>query len=137
MTKSNIVSLIMRVVLGIIFVFHGVDKFQMGLSNVEAWFSSMGIPGFLAYVVAVIELVGGIMLIVGLFTRYVSVLLVVILIGAIVTAKLSAGLLGNGNMAGYELDLGFILVLLHLIIAESPLSIDRLISNKRNPVPAR
>lgn len=137
MTKSNIVSLIMRVVLGIIFVFHGVDKFQMGLSNVEAWFSSMGIPGFLAYVVAVIELVGGIMLIVGLFTRYVSVLLVVILIGAIVTAKLSAGLLGNGNMAGYELDLGFILVLLHLIIAESPLSIDRLISRKRNPVPAR
>ncbi|GIP54366.1 DoxX family protein [Paenibacillus vini] len=137
MTKSNIVSLIMRVVLGIIFVFHGVDKFQMGLSNVEAWFSSMGIPGFLAYVVAVIELVGGIMLIVGLFTRYVSVLLVVTLIGAIVTAKLSAGLLGNGNMAGYELDLGFILVLLHLIIAESPLSIDRLISNKRNPVPAR
>ena len=137
MTKSNIVSLIMRVVLGIIFVFHGVDKFQMGLSNVEAWFSSMGIPGFLAYVVAVIELVGGIMLIVGLFTRYVSVLLVVTLIGAIVTAKLSAGLLGNGNMAGYELDLGFILVLLHLIIAESPLSIDRLISNKRIPVPAR
>ncbi|MBQ4897753.1 DoxX family protein [Paenibacillus sp. Marseille-P2973] len=137
MTKSNIVSLIMRVVLGIIFVFHGVDKFQMGLSNVEAWFSSMGIPGFLAYVVAVIELVGGIMLIVGLFTRYVSVLLVATLIGAIVTAKLSAGLLGNGNMAGYELDLGFILVLLHLIIAESPLSIDRLISNKRNPVPAR
>ncbi|MEK5477319.1 DoxX family protein [Paenibacillus sp. FSL R5-0407] len=137
MTKSNIVSLIMRVVLGIIFVFHGVDKFQMGLSNVEAWFSSMGIPGFLAYVVAVIELVGGIMLIVGLFTRYVSVLLVVTLIGAIVTAKLSAGLLGNGNMAGYELDLGFILVLLHLIIAESPLSIDRLIFNKRNPVPAR
>lgn len=137
MTKSNIVSLIMRVVLGIIFVFHGVDKFQMGLSNVEAWFSSMGIPGFLAYVVAVIELVGGIMLIVGLFTRYVSVLLVVTLIGAIVTAKLSAGLLGNGNMAGYELDLAFILVLLHLIIAESPFSIDRLISNKRNPVPAR
>jgi hypothetical protein len=34
----------------------------MGLSNVDAWFSSIGIPGFLAYVVAMLELVGGIML---------------------------------------------------------------------------
>lgn len=132
MTKSAVVSIIMRVVLGIIFVFHGVDKLQMGLSNVEGWFSSLGIPGFLAYIVAYVELIGGIMLIVGLFTRYVSGLLIVILLGAIVTAKLSVGLLGNGQMAGYELDLGFILVLLHLVIAESPLSIDRLIMNKRN-----
>ncbi|MGO4106510.1 DoxX family protein [Paenibacillus sp. YAF4_2] len=128
----KMVSIIMRVVLGIIFVFHGVDKFQMGLSYVEAWFSSIGIPGFLAYVVAPVELVGGILLIVGLFTRYVSGLLVIILIGAIVTAKLSVGLLGNGQMAGYELDLGFILVLLYLVVAETPLSIDRLFMNKRN-----
>ncbi|CAM3388856.1 DoxX family protein [Paenibacillus lupini] len=128
----KVVSIIMRVVLGIIFVFHGVDKFQMGLSNVDAWFSSIGIPGFLAYVVAPVELVGGILLIVGLFTRYVSGLLVVILLGAIITAKLSVGLLGNGQMAGYELDLGFILVLLHLVVAETPLSIDRLFMNKRN-----
>lgn len=133
MTKSAVVSIIMRVVLGIIFVFHGVDKLQMGLSNVEAWFSSIGIPGFLAYIVAYVELIGGIMLIVGLFTRYVSGLLIVILIGAIVTAKLSVGLLGNGQMAGYELDLGFILVLLYLVVADQTrISVDRFIKNKRS-----
>ncbi|WP_169088716.1 DoxX family protein [Paenibacillus sp. PL91] len=133
MTKTAVVSIIMRVVLGIIFVFHGVDKFQMGLSNVEAWFSSIGIPGFLAYFVAVLELVGGIMLILGLFTRYVSGLFVILLIGAIITAKLSAGLLGNGQMAGYELDLGFILISLYLVVADqSPLSVDRFIMSKRS-----
>lgn len=128
MSKISVVTVIMRVVLGIIFVFHGVDKFQTGLGNVDAWFSSIGIPGFLAYVVAVLELVGGIMLILGLFTRYVSALFVVMLIGAIFTAKLSGGLLGNGQSAGYELDLGFILVSLYLAVADrSPLSVDRYI----------
>lgn len=128
MSKISVVTVIMRVVLGIIFVFHGVDKFQTGLGNVDAWFNSIGIPGFLAYVVAVLELVGGIMLILGLFTRYVSALFVVMLIGAIFSAKLSGGLLGNGQSAGYELDLGFILVSLYLAVADrSPLSIDRYI----------
>jgi putative oxidoreductase len=132
MNRTAIVTIIMRVVLGIIFVFHGVDKFQMGLSNVEAWFSSIGIPGFLAYVVAVLELVGGVMLILGLFTRYVSGLFVVLLIGAIITAKLSGGLLGNGQGAGYELDLGFILVSLYLVVADrTPFSVDRFIMSKR------
>ncbi|WP_410511227.1 DoxX family protein [Paenibacillus sp. BR2-3] len=133
MTKTAVVSMIMRVVMGIIFMFHGIAKFQMGLSNVDAWFSSIGIPGSLAYLVAVLELVGGIMLIVGLFTRYVSALFIVMLIGAIVTTKLSAGLLGNGQMAGYELDLGYILVSLYLAVAnETSLSVDHLIKNKRS-----
>jgi uncharacterized membrane protein YphA (DoxX/SURF4 family) len=123
----------MRVVLGIIFVFHGVDKFQTGITNVEAWFSSIGIPEFVAYVVAVLELVGGIMLILGLFTRYVAGLFVIMLAGAILTAKLSAGLLGNGQMAGYELDLGFILISLYLVVAErTPFSVDRFMMSKRS-----
>jgi putative oxidoreductase len=133
MTKMAVVSMIMRVVLGIIFLAHGVAKFQMGLGNVEEWFSSIGIPGFIAYVVAMLELLGGIMLIVGLFTRYVSAVFVVMLLGAIVMAKLPVGLLGNGQMAGYELDLGFILISLYLVVAErSALSIDHLIMNKRS-----
>lgn len=133
MTKTAVVSVIMRVVIGIIFLSHGVAKLQMGLSNVDAWFSSIGIPGFLAYLVVMLELVGGIMIIVGLFTRYVSALFVVMLIGAILTTKLSAGLLGDGQMSGYELDLGFMLVSLYLVVAEqSTLSVDRLIMNKRS-----
>lgn len=133
MTKTAVVSVIMRVVMGIIFLSHGVAKLQMGLSNVDAWFSSIGIPGFLAYVVAMLELVGGIMIIVGLFTRYISALFVVMLIGAILTTKLSVGLLGDGQMPGYELDLGFMLVSLYLVVAEqSTLSLDRLIMNKRS-----
>lgn len=131
MTKTTVVSIIMRVVLGIIFLAHGISKLQMGLSNVDAYFSSMGVPGFMAYVVAILETVGGIMLIIGLFTRYVSGLFVIMLIGAIFTMKLSVGLIG-AESAGYELDLGFILVSLYLAVANpKELSIDQLITNKK------
>ncbi|MFD0715749.1 DoxX family protein [Paenibacillus sp. GCM10027626] len=131
MNKLSFVTTIMRVVLGIIFLAHGFDKFQMGLGNVSGWFDSMGVPGFFAYIAAVLELVGGIMLIIGLFSRYVSTLFVIMLISAIFMMKLSAGLLGGAEGAGYELDLGLMMVALYLVVAEpSPLSVDYLLRRK-------
>lgn len=105
----------------------------MGLGNVAGWFESIGVPGFLAYVVAAVELIGGVMLILGLFTRYVSVVLIAVLVGAVFTAKLSAGLLGNGQSAGYELDLAFILIALYLAVAgRTGLSLDSALFDKGN-----
>ncbi|WP_322903171.1 DoxX family protein [Paenibacillus campi] len=132
MMKLTVVSTIMRVVLGILFLAHGISKFQMGLAGVSDWFQSVGIPGFLAYVVSPIELVGGILLIIGLFTRYVSVLLIIVLLGAIFTVKLSAGLMGNGQMAGYELDLAFILVALYLAVSNNTgFSLDQMLFRRK------
>jgi putative oxidoreductase len=85
--------------------------------------------------VAVLELVGGIFLIMGLFTRIVSVIFTIMLIGAIVSMKLSVGLLGNGEMAGYELDLAFILVAIYLSVSETgPLSMDYIFLKKRDEI---
>ncbi|WP_077210749.1 DoxX family protein [Bacillus dakarensis] len=101
--KFEITTLILRVVLGITFFVHGLDKFQGGIENTAGWFASIGLPGFLAYGVAVIELVGGILLIIGLASRVVSGLLAVVMIGAILKVKIAAGFLG-----GYELDLALL-----------------------------
>ncbi|SDP20726.1 Uncharacterized membrane protein YphA, DoxX/SURF4 family [Paenibacillus sp. yr247] len=133
MTRTAVVSTVMRVVMGVIFLAHGVVKCQIGLNNVEAWFISLGLPGFLAYVVATLELVGGALLILGLFTRYVSALLIILMIGAIFSAKLSAPLVSSIQTTGYEVDIGFILILLYLIVAEqSAVSVDRLFTKKRS-----
>ncbi|MEW4368724.1 DoxX family protein [Paenibacillus kandeliae] len=130
--KLTIVSTIMRVVLGILFLAHGISKFQMTMAGVSGWFQSVGIPGFLAYIVSPIELVGGILLIIGLFTRYVSILLIFVLLGAIFTVKLSVGLMGNGQMAGYELDLSFILVALYLAVSNNTgFSLDQLLFRRK------
>ncbi|ULT54548.1 DoxX family protein [Neobacillus drentensis] len=121
-------SLLLRVVLGITFFAHGLSKFQGGIDNIGGWFHSMGIPSFMAYVVATIELVGGIAIILGLGTRIVSAFNVLIMAGAILVVKLPAGLTGNGKMPGYELELSLMIIALYLVLNGSRfLSIDSIL----------
>lgn len=119
--KNEIGALILRVVLGITFFIHGFVKFQGGIENQVGWFSSIGLPGFLAYVVALIELVGGFALIIGFATKIISVLLALLMIGATVKVKLALGFLGNGQMAGYELDVVLLAMVVYLAINGSKL----------------
>lgn len=112
-------ALILRVIAGLTFAIHGVDKFQMGLGNVAGFFGTMGLPAFIAYLVAFLELVGGIALILGLGTRVFAGALSVVMVGAIFTAKLAAGFLGGEGGAGYELDLALLAMLLALVISGS------------------
>ncbi|MDN3016241.1 DoxX family protein [Paenibacillus sp. BSR1-1] len=129
--KNEVGALILRVTLGAIFLIHGIVKFQGGIENIVGWFSSIGLPGFMAYAVALIEIIGGIALIIGLGTRIVSALFSILMIGAILKVKLSVGFLGNGQMAGYELDLGFLAIAVFLVISGSKLiSIDQFFSKK-------
>lgn len=113
--------LIIRVVLGITFFVHGLAKFQGGIDNIAGWFASIGLPGFLAYAVALIEMAGGIALILGLGTRIVSALFAIIMIGAIVKVKIEAGFLGNGKMAGSELDIALMAMAAALLVSGSRL----------------
>lgn len=129
--KNEIGALILRVVLGFLFFIHGFVKFQGGIENIAGWFESIHIPGFMAYVVAFIELVGGIALILGVATRIVSILFALVMAGAIITAKLPAGLLGNGQMAGYELDIAFLAIAVYLAVNGSRLlSLHQFVMNK-------
>ena len=112
MNKNEIGNVILRVMLGLTFFIHGLAKFQGGITNIVGYFDSLGIPGFMAYVIAVIELVGGIVLILGLGTQIVSILFALIMIGAIFTAKLSLGFL-----AGYELELLLLAMSIYFIFA--------------------
>lgn len=128
MFKAELGALVLRLTLGIIFFIHGLVKFQGGIENIVGWFESIGLPGFMAFAVAGIELVGGIALIIGLGTRIVSALIGIIMIGATLKVKMAAGLLGNGQMAGYELDLAFLAMAIYLAINGSKfLSADQLI----------
>ncbi|HWO98973.1 MAG TPA: DoxX family protein [Bacillus sp. (in: firmicutes)] len=122
-------SFLLRVILGITFFLHGLSKFQGGITNIAGWFDSIGLPGFLAYAVAIIELAGGIAMILGIGTRLVAVLFAIVMIGAIFTVKISAGFMGNGQAAGYELDLLLLVLSIHFAVNGSRLwSLDSIIS---------
>ncbi|MFC0272943.1 DoxX family protein [Metabacillus herbersteinensis] len=130
MNKFEASTLMLRVILGISFFIHGLAKFQGGIENIVGWFDSIGLPGGLAYVVALIEMVGGFALIIGLGTRIVSVLLSLVMIGAIFKVKLAAGFMGDGQSAGYELDLAFLAIAVFLSINGSKMfAVDQLILN--------
>ncbi|AMM94344.1 oxidoreductase [Peribacillus simplex] len=132
MNRNEAGQVFLRVILGLTFFIHGVSKFQGGIGNTAGFFDSLGIPGFMAYIVASIELIGGLAVILGLGTRIVSVLFVVIMTGAIFTAKLPAGFLGNGQAAGYELDLALLAMSVYLVCANrTVLSLDNMIFNKK------
>jgi uncharacterized membrane protein YphA (DoxX/SURF4 family) len=84
----------------------------------------------MAYVVAIIELIGGIAIIAGFGTRIVSALFAVIMVVATLMVKLPDGFLG-----GYELDIVLLVVSLHLALNGSALySVDSKLPflNKRN-----
>ncbi|MGM0878674.1 MAG: DoxX family protein [Bacillota bacterium] len=131
MFKNELGALILRVTLGALFFIHGLVKFQGGIENIVGWFDSIGLPGFMAYVVALFEMIGGIALIIGLATRLISVLFGLLMIGATLKVKLSVGLLGNGQMAGYELDLALLAMAVYLVINGSKaFSVDQLIFSK-------
>jgi putative oxidoreductase len=131
MNKLGLTTFLLRIVLGISFFVHGLVKFQGGIGNIVGWFESIGIPGFLAYVVGAVELAGGIALILGLGTRVVSALLTLVMVGAILKVKLAIGFLGTAEMAGYELDLAFLVIALFLAVNGSKLwSVDEAVFNK-------
>jgi len=133
MKKLEVSTFLLRIVLGISFFVHGLVKFQDGIGNTVGWFDSIGIPGFLAYFVAGVELIGGIALILGLGTRVVSALFAVIMVGAILKVKLAVGFLGTAEMAGYELDLAFLVIAVFLATNGSKLwAVDQALFNKED-----
>ncbi|TCP70630.1 putative membrane protein YphA (DoxX/SURF4 family) [Baia soyae] len=125
-------AFVLRVIFGLTFFIHGWSKFSGGIDGVSGWFASIGLPGFLAYIVAMIELVGGILLIIGLGTRLIALLNAFVMIGAIFSVKLSAGFMGNGQSAGYEFDLALLAIAIYLVLNGSRfLAVDSMFSNKK------
>lgn len=130
--KYEIGALILRLITGFTFFLHGLSKFQGGIENTVGFFSSVGIPGFLAYIVAIIELAGGALMILGLGTRIIGVLFAVVMLGAIFTVKLSAGFMGTDGGAGYEFDVALLAMSVSLALSgSSMLSFDSLFRAKR------
>jgi putative oxidoreductase len=134
MIKSNeIGSTLLRVFLGATFLIHGAAKFQGGIENTVGFFESLGLPGFSAYLIALIELVGGLAMILGVGTRFVSLLFAIVMAGAMIKVKVAGGFLGNGQMAGYELDLALMMISIYLAMTNKSLfALDNVLFQSKN-----
>ncbi len=77
-------ALLLRVTMGLSFIAHAWLKYAIFTpAGTVQYFQSLGLPGPLAYVVMTAEFLGGIALILGLWTRWVALALIPILLGAV------------------------------------------------------
>ena len=76
---------LLRVSLGVMYLAHSIllKLFTFGLAGTAGYFESIGLPGWLAYVTFAAEAVGGAMLVLGIYARWVVLALIPALLGAI------------------------------------------------------
>jgi putative oxidoreductase len=94
---------VLRVALGALFLAHaGLKLFVFTPAGTAQFFGSLGLPGPLAYLVILAEVVGGLALIAGIYSRIVGLALTPVLLGAIFTVHGSAGFFFTNPNGGWE-----------------------------------
>jgi putative oxidoreductase len=134
---ADLGPLFIRLGVGLIFAWHGWAKFDSGVSNFAGSLTSLNVPfpEVVAWLQVIGEGVGGLLLIVGLFTRLVTFPLITILVGAILLVKVDLGFVGV-DTPGYEYDIALIAGLLGLLfIGPGRLSLDGALGLETSPAP--
>ena len=97
-------KLVLRLSVGMLMLLHGIFKLQNGVGGVVGMLGSQGLPGFFAYGVYVGEVVGPVLVIIGLYTRIGAVLIIGNMLVALALAH-SQELFSLGSMGGWALEL--------------------------------
>jgi putative oxidoreductase len=107
--KKDLLTLIVRLIIGGIFVCAGWMK-AVDMAATVGFFSQLGFAAFLAYIVTYVELIGGILIVLGIRTDVAASVLAVVMLVAI---YVSFGLGFQGMMAPLAVLSGLIAILAH------------------------
>ncbi len=121
--------LLLRCGLALVFVFHGYPKLFGKTAVFVSAFERLGLPGYFVYIAGVIEVLGGLMLVLGLYTPVAALLLLLDMSAAMWKYNFNEGI-----YAVREYELPLVLGLGALVVATTgagPISLDRLI-HRRN-----
>ena len=117
---AEFAPLVVRAIVGVIMAAHGLQKLLGGPANFGGVLGQLGVPAptLMAFVVTFVELVGGILLVVGLLSRLAALLLTINLVVAILLVKVGVGFLSpQSGGVGAELDLALIAGFLAVLFA--------------------
>lgn len=95
---------LLRCSLGVMFLAHGVGLklLTFGLPGTAAFFRSVGLPDWLAYATFAAEVVGGLMLVLGVRARIAAAALAPIMLGAVLTVHMDNGWVFSAPGGGWE-----------------------------------
>jgi putative oxidoreductase len=131
-TMLPIAATLVRVVVGIMFLMHVAGKFKVGAAAVAAnVLAKNGVEPALmwTYVIMFLETVGGVCLIVGLFTRFFAAALAIEMLIALLAVHLAKGYAAGGGGYEYVLLIGAACFAI-AIRGGGPYSVDRLIGKE-------
>ncbi len=129
---QSIMLLCIRLALAYTFWDSGKRKFE-DIASIAEWFESLEIPAptLNAYMATYTELIGAVLLVLGLGTRLISIPLIITMLVAIKTVHWENGFASGDN--GYEIPLYFILMLLvTLCFGAGKISVDHFIKKYIN-----
>ena len=110
---SSFAPLPIRVMGGIAFIMHGLPKLE-NTQGTQGFFGSVGLPPELALPIGLLEVIGGIALILGIFTRIASILFAIEMVLAILIVKSGNWFTGEG---GFEVDLLVMSIAISLLLS--------------------
>ncbi len=108
---NDVVFMGLRSAIGVIFILHGMMKFNPGFANA---LPNMGLPPEMQIPIALAEVVPGILLIIGVLSRFSGALLSIVMLGAIFHIKGAQSMTGDG---GVEIDVILLAASLVIMIA--------------------
>ena len=112
----------LRVAVGVMFIVHSLGKFD---SASTGFFSSIGLPAEMALLIGSLELVGGILLILGVLTRISASLLAIEMLTVMVWLKKLQSFSGKN---GLELELlAFVILLTVIVLGPGRISLSHLV----------
>ncbi|TGL96599.1 DoxX family protein [Leptospira barantonii] len=139
-TDSDLGSLILRVVTGVVMFPHGAQKLLgwfggYGFTGTMGYLTGVGIPTPIAFLVIIGEFFGAIGLILGLFTRLSALGVGIIMLGAVFIGHVENGFFmnwaGTQKGEGYEFHILLIAISVVLFIkGAGKASVDSLIEEK-------
>jgi putative oxidoreductase len=133
---SPFAGTVLRVAMGVVFIAHGLQKFNNGVDGFGGFLTSLNVPlpELMKWVVPILEVGGGFLLIIGLGTRLIALLFVVEMVFTIALVKLDVGLIGEQG-TGAEIDLMLLAAGLTLaLLGPGALSADRALGLEPGPV---
>ena len=120
--------LVLRLVLATVMIAHGWQKVFGGMPRFQSMVSGIGLPGWLAYLSAAAEFGGGILVLLGVLTRFAALAITIDLAVAIVKVHFKAGLRGPG---GFEFAMSVAAIAFALIFfGAGPIALDTVVGGR-------
>ena len=115
--NADIAAFILRLATGAFFLVHGLIKlFVFTPAGTAGYFQSIGLPGALGYLTIALEIGGGLALILGIATRYVSLAMIGVLLGAAVFGHGGNGFTFSNPGGGWEYPVLWAITMLALAL---------------------